>query len=77
MFNLARVFINHITIGIQKLMQVHIEIIGNKTRIQFCPGNPYLFTASTTSLTVEIHNEHNLFKQRNNGAPQGPSDLRG
>lgn len=38
-------------------MEVHIEITGNKTGIQFRPGNPYLLTASTTSLTGEIHNE--------------------
>ena len=44
-------------------MEVHIEMIGNKVRIQPRPGNPYLFTASTTPLTVEIHNEHNLFIQ--------------
>ena len=55
MFNFTRIFINHITIGIQKVMEVHIEIFGNKARIQSRPGNPYLFTASTTSLTVEIH----------------------
>ena len=62
MFNFARVFINHITIGIKKVMEVHIQIIGNKTRIQFRPGNPYLFAASTTSLTVEIHNEPMLLQ---------------
>ncbi len=76
MFNFARVFINDKTIRIQKVIKVHIQVIGNKTRIQFRPGNPYLFTASTTSLTVETHNEPNLFNQRDNGAPQGPNELR-
>lgn len=66
MFNFARVLIHHITIGIQKVMEVHIEIIGNKMRIQSRPGNPYLFTAPTTSLAVEVHDEHNLFRQQNN-----------
>jgi hypothetical protein len=45
-------------------MEFHIEIIGNKMRIQSSPGNSYLSTASATSLTVEIHDEPNLCNER-------------
>lgn len=50
-------------------MEVHIEIIGNKTGIQLRPGNPYLLTASTTSLTGEIHNKPDLFQRAGQGYP--------
>ena len=64
MFDFTSVLVNLVAIGIQKVIEVHIEIIGNKMRIQASPGNPYFLTASTTSLAVEVHDRPDLFRQQ-------------